>query len=593
MSRALSFLPAVASPIILPVASLNVKKFPSVNFFDFLDAFPSLRDEFSVPYDTQSGTLYYKKGIDFFKDKLCLFTQFYFYEYFIEFFRENADVSLCEADILKSRIYPIQSRNWLVDVYTGDIHFIPESALNGREELDMKFAFCRYSDTFYIRKSSVMYDDLNRCDDFIYNLRAVYDEDGVCYYVPSSVSDEGLICEHCGKFVLSSDDAHIIANDGTVFCSSNCAIESEYGCCAKCGRWESVYDMTYIENAGEIYCDRCVERYVFQCSNCLNFFDFSDTTENVTAEDGTHFCCAECAANSGYYQCDDCGRWFSEDSVRYSDISDRYLCDDCFSEEKSDAARVIHEYGYKPRYNFNCTPEERDGKNLYFGVEIETEYNDEGDFYSSIMNLDSISSETEEMIYLKHDSSLSSEGVEIVTMPCTLDYLKSEEGKSIFKRVFSELSTALPSSDAGTHVHISRAGFTESMSVCLELFFMRNAVLCQKICGRGSVYYAAYDTEREVTDLKRFSPSYIDDRYRCINWNNSRTVEIRAFSAITTIEQFYKNVEFCHAVYQYIKKNADNLEFFQYGDIEGDFLQYVKSNADRYNHLSAFINELF
>lgn len=594
MSQELSFLPAVASPILSAVSSRLVEDFPSVNFLDFLDAFPSLRGDRAVLYDAEAGSMPYKMGIDYFRDYVYSFTRYYFYEYFIDFFRENADISICDADNFRSRLYPRKERHWLIDVYAGTIFYISEKNFKESTGLDISHIYSRGFDHFYIRKTSVMYDDLNRRDDFIYNLHTVYDEYGVCYYVPSNVSYEGLMCEQCGKFVLSEANAHVVTDDGTLFCSAECAIESEYGQCAKCGKWESVYDMIYVENTGESYCSECVDRYVFQCPACQNFYDYSTMSEDIITEDGTHFCCVGCAVDSGYYQCENCGAWVGEDELRHSESSDRYLCDDCYTEEEEDNAKnLIHEYGYKPHYKFNCTPEENNSKNLYFGVEIETEYNNRDDFYSSVRNLDNISSETGEMIYLKHDGSLSSEGIEIVTMPCTLDYLKSAEGRSVFNRIFEELSAASPSSDAGTHVHMSRAGFTENMSVCLELFFMRNAIMCQTICGRGSVYYAKYDTEREVEDLDRFSPDFIDDRYRCINWNNDRTVEIRAFSAITTIEQFYKNVEFCHAVYQYIKKNADNLELFQYGNIEDGFLQYVKGNADRYNHLSAFINENF
>lgn len=585
MSMQFDFLPATFSPIPPAVSPSAV---PTVDFKEYVnrpDADTSLIPPF---FDKERGEFRHDAGLEGFKSSLKCWGPFTYDRHMV--FADAADVlPVCYADALTYDFNRRPSIGWLFDVFSGTMKLF----FTDVDSSILRDAFFLYSYgtlSFYVRQSSLMWDNLNKKWNFVDNLRPVHNEDGEVFYVPLTVDDDHLVCENCGEFIFADGaEGFIEMKDGTLFCSADCAIECGYTQCENCGEWCSQDEAVWVEDRQAVYCDDCANTHCFTCPNCENVYDVRYLSGDIETSDGAHFCSSECAVDSGYTMCEDCEGWFPDSDIYYSERRGVYLCESCYDEDEENAVPdVIHSYGYKPDYHFNAMPEEKGQKNLYFGVEIETEYEDRTDFIEALTSLDDISKSTNEMIYLKSDGSLSDDGVEIVTMPCTLSYLKSDAGKEIFSNVFNVLESADPSTSAGTHVHISRAGFTDGMSVRLELFFMRAADLCQKICGRGSVHYARYDLDRDVKDLSLFTPRHCDYRYRCINWNNDRTVEIRAFSAITTLEEFYKNVEFCHAVYQFVK--SGETYNFQFSDIKDAFILFIEREKDRYEHLYHFIS---
>ena len=148
------------------------------------------------------------------------------------------------------------------------------------------------------------------------------------------------ICVNCGR---------IHYNTNYITCDS-CA-PREY-CCAGCGcalnEDERYYydDQYYCEDC-VTYCECCeeyypndlvsyVEGYGYVCEGCISngngFYTceycgevfYYENYNAVIAEDGSAFCCEDCACNNGYIYVDGDG-WYSEDEVEHCSECDEYV----------------------------------------------------------------------------------------------------------------------------------------------------------------------------------------------------------------------------------------------------------------------------
>ena len=91
----------------------------------------------------------------------------------------------------------------------------------------------------------------------------------------------------------------------------------------------------------------------------------------------------------------------------------------------------INSYDYRPRFKFFRTGKEKeDEKKLLVGFELEAE--NVADFISKKDLAEGISeiinSEDEQFLYYKRDGSLDN-GIEVVSMPFSLDYIKENKSK--------------------------------------------------------------------------------------------------------------------------------------------------------------------
>ena len=250
---------------------------------------------------------------------------------------------------------------------------------------------------------------------------------------------------------------------------------------------------------------------------------------------------------------------------------------------------MIRGYSDNPPLKFNHTPEDEPGKRLFEGWEIEFFFPKYDDFNNAVPELvKKFSDDEENLIFFKHDSSVGAFGAEAVSMPCTLSWYK--RNAVIFKNFFKtfQAHNMEPHNFCGMHVHLSRAGMTEEHEIKMELFFARFAHLIERVAGRAPQDYCervqifGTVTPDAVKRHKAYS-----GRYRALNWQNERTVEIRAYKCPQSFENFMIKLEFSHAVYQFTKLSS-------FDDIETAdvvlFYDFVKDNAEKYNFLNDFLN---
>lgn len=413
------------------------------------------------------------------------------------------------------------------------------------------------------------------------------EHEGKTYTVSHAHEQEDIFCPHCGEFLLDAENI-VKTSDDSFFCSEKCAMSAGYIRCHDCGKL--VPDDEIREIHGRDVCDDCLDSKYRKCDHCGEYVAINSDSY---IEIGDHiFCDSECAIEAGYARCDSCEEWFYGEDLTYHERSDSYLCDDCLNDargdEVSNVQNMINSYGYKPDYSFKSTSEDERGNTLFLGTEVEKEFNNAEDFCAAIPQLAEFSEENHELVYLKHDGSLDEYGVEIVSMPCSLSYFQQNSEK--FKEVFEilENNDAESNDSCGMHVHLSRKGISVEHEIKLELFFQIFARNIQKIAGRGSVYYAKYTVDRDTENRDLFTADACDDsRYRALNWQNSKTLEIRCFSSPMTFDDYMKKVEFCHAVYQFTKNSS--FELIEKSDFS-DFCNFVTSLSGKYPNLSNHLN---
>lgn len=481
--------------------------------------------------------------------------------------------------------------------FMGDVVFIRYSPENGLFSFVENPEFLQedYAVLFYDSDVAVIIpkNEFFRCDlsgDYVHiSQLATVEIEGNIFRIRKCFDVQDLFCPTCGKLLLTAEHALIKTEDDSYFCSADCALAADFRECENCGKWVNDDDGEEIgiNNSVEFICGDCLRCDYSRCDNCGEWVK-DDDDDRITVG-GNVFCCPDCAEQAGYYTCEDCGS-FSDD---LNDFQGRDLCPSCYYNQFSRAENLIHEYHYTPEYKFHRDKAEIPGQCLYFGTEVEFYFAGKENFVNGINLLDSFSENNDELIYLKHDSTTGENGVELVSMPCTLSWHHSEKGKNLFKDVYEimEDNEAHKHSKCGMHVHMSRKSITEKQEINIEMFFQRFQTELELIAERKENDFCVYPYGRDLSDKEEFLAENNDgDRYRAVNWENDKTVEIRIFSSALTYETYIKNIEFCHCLYQFTKtQDIETVEKMGFGN----FLLYAREHSEQYPHFVDFINRNF
>lgn len=91
------------------------------------------------------------------------------------------------------------------------------------------------------------------------------------YFVDGNPYCEDCVsyCDVCGEYVLNSEINYV---DGIDVCDDCLSNSGDYGICNYCEEYHHIDNLTTIED-GSIYCNTCVDRYSFVCSECGYRFD--------------------------------------------------------------------------------------------------------------------------------------------------------------------------------------------------------------------------------------------------------------------------------------------------------------------------------
>jgi len=351
---------------------------------------------------------------------------------------------------------------------------------------------------------------------------------------------EGFVqCVDCGEWT-PEDEAHGASHG---FICEAC-YDDGYFTCDRCGEIESAYDAVQVNpntRCEELWCADCAHRAAYQCRDCGDYF----TPAFISLMGNDDDCvCDRCISNGDFVGCCDCGDIIHVDDAVYRDGD--WYCDSCDPGEDEDEdaspSGVLRKYSYKPYPEFHLRKDEDVDSTLTFGVELEVDNgNGAGRLCRELGELN-------QPIYMKHDGSLGSEGVEIVTHPCSLAYHAYElRWAAIAKTCLGHDYSSHNTSTCGLHIHVGRAqmGNTpeERNHTAGKLVLLVNALWDKLVpfTRRDSTRldrWAHRNNLPHMDDLKVMSDAQLtkcalltvtDGRYQAVNLSNGETVEFRIF----------------------------------------------------------------
>jgi hypothetical protein len=193
------------------------------------------------------------------------------------------------------------------------------------------------------------------------------------------------------------------------------------------------------------------------------------------------------------------------------------------------------------------------------GIELELEF-DGNRAMNSLMNLSAF-------FVTKNDGSLD-DGVEIVSHPATLKYL--QENRSLWEDVLNMYGLEAEYT-CGMHVHLSDNAFSRAGLRRFADFVFDNESFTKSFSERdGNYSYCRFD-KGSYEDGNRVALAH--DMYAV------ETLEVRFFRATQSKTTFWANLEFCHALYWYTKRDRELSP--------EAFMGWVRSKGDKYKNLKS------
>ena len=329
--------------------------------------------------------------------------------------------------------------------------------------------------------------------------------------------------------------------------------------------------------------------------------------------------------------------WLHDDCV-----DDVERCDTCqrlsFHIENGICVRCldrhsIRSYGYKPYPSFHRikpntgkpfhtdNPKSKQGIPInHFGVEIEIDRHENDDGFSPNIlltdnNLASIVGHIGKAVancrlfYCKEDSSLTSNGVEVVSHPFSWNFWRTI-GQDIYDSLFSVLlSSGYFSSETesgGLHIHISKEAINKHTLLKLLWFVYESPVFMEFIAQRSTEYgevtwnsltgyYSSVHTFSKkrslLSKIARLKFSENQARYTAVNLENEATIEFRLFKGTLNIMTLSKAIEFIHSLMAYCSETPIShiVNRFEEPARVELYLKYLSKYQTRYTNLCSFI----
>ena len=259
---------------------------------------------------------------------------------------------------------------------------------------------------------------------------------------------------------------------------------------------------------------------------------------------------------------------------------------------------------------------------LHFGVEIEVDrhndydddYDDdiiiEGNNFASLVNIVGRSIKNSNLFYSKSDSSLTEQGVEVVSHPFSWNFWKTF-GRDMYDGLFSALLASGYHSDeskrAGMHIHVSKASINKTQLHKLLWFIYESPNLMNVIAQRTSDRWASlkwssllgeygkrnFATKRNlVASISNRKYSKYADRYTAVNLQPDNTIELRMFNGTLNIMTLSKSIEFIHSLLNYCTNTSFKDIVNRHSEprrIIG-YLNFLSQNQKRYPNLCIFLD---
>lgn len=226
-------------------------------------------------------------------------------------------------------------------------------------------------------------------------------------------------------------------------------------------------------------------------------------------------------------------------------------------------------------------------RDIYFGIELEVNFsrnfrNIGHDYYERAMH--AVAGVMDGKVIFADDGSIPC-GFEIKTAPALYEYQRE-----MWAPFFDLMETQRPrifqrhNHECGIHIHISKDGLTTGHmnNLCYFIHNPHNNGFIEDIAERDHLYEFRSDILRPSHSQRRLNVR------SAIHLANDNTAEIRIFRSTTVRAEFYKNLEFVHALIRFTKRRVGN----QHAEklTHEKFMEWLAPKRVEYTNLWNFLN---
>jgi hypothetical protein len=341
---------------------------------------------------------------------------------------------------------------------------------------------------------------------------------------------------------------------------------------------------------------------------------------NLTSWSWDDTLCLDCAKHA--QSCDRCQDLINLDDGTHSDVDGNPWCESCvdwhasFCEEcdvyhsdgpcggwDDDRVRDIHDYSYKPDARFGFLDSDASDYSVkvpitgrsrvpFMGFELEVEAG-RASIVDGVETIKQFLGDDEGYVYIKGDGSLNC-GFEIVSHPCTLAGHKTMKLAETLKGLSDLGFRSWRTDTCGLHVHVSRAGFSSPSHVWkFTHFIVDNRQAMVKLAGRNSERWANFNLEGYNNGgIKNRAKGYSHyNRYEAINFQNTRTLELRFFKGSLKVERVLSALELTEGAVEYTR-NLTSRDVMSGGLDFCSFVTWLRERADKYPNLLSYVDTL-
>lgn len=282
--------------------------------------------------------------------------------------------------------------------------------------------------------------------------------------------------------------------------------------------------------------------------------------------------CKSCVeTNRNIIECEECGKYFYEDIT----LVQNHKCRVCELNYYNND--ITLDYEYKPAPIFFPKKEKN---TLYMGIELEMDFSiDDGNSDNTNEMKDFVLNQKKygySFFYGKHDGSLNSYGIEIVSHPATLQYhLETNYWKDMLNKASSLGFKSNDCSQCGIHIHCNKDYFSSYEIQKLDALLNWHSRTFRRFARRNPRSYGAFEPNKSRDRLG--VNNNCGDRYSALNFHNENTVEWRIFKGNLKYESIMALFELVQGVSDFIKKDEIDLGF-----ICGDNDYLVKKSLKEY-----------
>lgn len=378
--------------------------------------------------------------------------------------------------------------------------------------------------------------------------------------------DEKVVyCAHCG--CAGNEEDFEIVND-EFFCES-CYDESVV--CDRCGKLLFLDDDEVVYVDDRFFCDEnCAnESGYIKCHDCGRYEKESDM---YYFEGYSDYICQNCYEDN-YFTCDNCGEVCENDEMYVRDNGNLYLCECCAEDYDSDhdddcedCFKDVGDYhcfnSWKPFLN----KDEDIDMTILYGFELEIENKGNLSHFELIEGINLILKKynLDTLFVYEHDGSISY-GFEIISQPMSFNFFV--ENSEVFKEVLRYLdengAKSHDTSTCGLHVHFTKKFFNnDDISRLLYLFekFKNDLVKFSRRSTDNLNRWASFlNISQENLSLDYLKTRGEDvSRYRAVNLTNSKTIEVRIFKGTLLFDSFASSIELVKIISELAKTLNDS-----------------------------------